>query len=131
MDAIFDPRRTLNHKLRALARTGRHGDFLMRAASDELAERLSTVSRRFERGTVLHGVIETATEAVQATGKVDKVERVEADTRLLVPQAGTVSPVDHLNLDADSIDLAISLYALGEVDDIPGALVQILSLIHI
>ncbi|MET0168766.1 MAG: methyltransferase domain-containing protein [Aliihoeflea sp.] len=97
----------------------------MRAASDELAERLSTVSRRFERGTVLHGVIETATEAVQATGKVDKVERVEADTRLLVPQAGTVSPVDHLDLDADSIDLAISLYALGEVDDIPGALVQI------
>ncbi|MCO6392549.1 methyltransferase domain-containing protein [Aliihoeflea aestuarii] len=125
MDAIFDPRRVLNHKLRALAQTGRHGDFLMRAAAAELGERLSTVSRRFERGTVLHGVIETATEALEATGKVDRIERVEADKRLLGTEAGTISPVDHLDLDAESFDLAISLYALGEVDDIPGALVQI------
>lgn len=125
MDAIFDSRRALGHKLRALARTGRHGDFLMRAAAGEMAERLSTVSRRFERGIVLHGVIEAAAQATAATGKVDRLERIEADPSLLGSAAGAVSPADHLNLEPESIDLAISLYALGEIDDIPGALIQI------
>ncbi|MHB2267867.1 methyltransferase domain-containing protein [Aliihoeflea sp. PC F10.4] len=125
MDAIFDSRRARDHKLRALARTGLHGDFLMRAAAGEMAERLSTVSRRFETGVVLHGVIDAGAQAATASGKVDRVERVEANQRLLGSTPGTISPVDHLNLDPESIDLAISLYALGEVDDVPGALVQI------
>lgn len=130
MDAIFDQTRALRHKLRALAQTGRHGDFLMRAAAAELGERLSTVSRDFDRALALHGVVGEAAMAVAATGKAGDIERVEAASFLLEGGAGSVSPVDHLALPPQSADLAVSLYALGEVDDVPGALIQIRRLLR-
>jgi SAM-dependent methyltransferase len=125
MDAIFDSRRALRNKLRALENYGRHGDFLMQAAADEMAERLLTVNRTFEQGVVLHGVIDAAAKAASATGKVTCLARVEADARLLPDGTGTVSPTDHLDLEPESTDLAISLHALDEVNDVPGTLVQI------
>jgi len=125
MDAIFDQNRALGHKKRALAQTGRHGDFLMRAASAELTERLSTVSRDFDQAVVLHGVIDEAARAVALTGKAGAIRRIEADPALLEGMSGEVSPVDHLATRPESADLAVSLYALGEVDDVPGTLVQI------
>jgi len=130
MDAIFDQTRALRHKMRALAQTGRHGDFLMRAAAEELADRLSTVSRTFDRALALHGVVGETALAVAATGKAACIERVEAHDVLLEGGAGIVSPVDHLALPPHSADLAVSLYALGEVDDVPGALIQIRRLLR-
>lgn len=130
MDAIFDQNRALGHKMRALAQTGRHGDFLMRAASIELAERLSTVNRDFDRALVLHGIVDDAARAVAATGKASSIERVEADAALFGDESGTILPVDRLALPPDSADLAVSLYALGEVDDVPGTLVQIRRLLR-
>jgi SAM-dependent methyltransferase len=130
MDAIFDQNRTIGHKKRALAQTGRHGDFLMRAASAELAERLATVSRDFAQAVVLHGVIDEAARAIASTGKAGAIERVEADINLLDAMPGRVSPVDHLALPPESADLAVSLYALGEVDDVPGTLIQIRRLLR-
>ncbi|MCO6387200.1 methyltransferase domain-containing protein [Aliihoeflea sp. 40Bstr573] len=130
MDAIFDQTRALAHKMRALAQTGRHGDFLMRAASAELAERLSTVSRDFDRAIVLHGFVDEAARAVALTGKAGSIERVEANSALLDGAPGAVSPVDHLALPPESADLAVSLYALGEVDDVPGTLIQIRRLLR-
>lgn len=130
MDAIFDQTRALGHKMRALAQTGRHGDFLMRAASAELAERLSTVSRDFDRAVVLHGFVDEAARAVALTEKAGSIERVEANSALLDGAPGSVSPVDHLALAPESADLAVSLYALGEVDDVPGTLIQIRRLLR-
>lgn len=130
MDAIFDQNRALGHKKRALAQTGRHGDFLMRAAALELAERLSTVSRDFGCAVVLHGIVDEAARAVAATGKAGSIERIEADAALFGNGSGTVLPVDRLALPPESADLAVSLYALGEVDDVPGTLVQIRRLLR-
>ncbi len=125
MDAIFDQSRALKHKLRALSQTGRHGDFLMRAAADDLADRLATVSRRFERAYILHGIVDAAAKAATGSGKIGLAERVEAVSSLLGSEGGHVSPSDPLDLTAESADLAVALYSLGDVNDLPGALVQI------
>lgn len=130
MDAIFDQNRALRHKKRALAQSGRHGDFLMRGAAEELAGRLLAVSRDFERVVVLHGVVDEAARAIASTGKAGDIERIEADPALLGGASGKVRPVDHLDLPAESADLAVSLYALGEVDDVPGTLIQIRRLLR-
>ena len=60
-----------------------------------------------------------------ASGKVDEVIRIEADAAFLGGGPGLVAAPEHLPLDPGSIDLAVSLLALHEANDIPGMLVQI------
>ena len=51
--------------------------------------------------------------------------RVEADAALLGGEAGLVGSLDHIPLEPESIDLAVSLLSLHEANDIPGMLIQI------
>ncbi len=51
--------------------------------------------------------------------------RVEADAALLGGEAGLVGSLDHIPLEPESIDLAVSLLSLHEANDIPGTLIQI------
>jgi SAM-dependent methyltransferase len=96
-------------KTRARARAARlAGDrFLDTAAAEGLAERLSAVTRRFARGlwigdSVPEAIRPFATDWVTADFDADEVLRAEP-----------------------SFDLAVSLFSLQWINDLPGALVQI------
>ena len=60
-----------------------------------------------------------------ASPKVGKVTRVEADPAFLDGEQGVIASRDALGLAPESLDLAVSLLALHEADDLPGQLVQI------
>jgi SAM-dependent methyltransferase len=113
MDPIFD-----HESLAANRRRARHiGDegaaFLMNRAAEDLADRLSTVGRQFACAAILPPAGDAAAAVLGSSGKVaDIVEPEDAQPEVLA-------------LDAESIDLAISLYGLHAMNDVPGMLVQI------
>lgn len=125
MQPIFDQDLMTARKLRALAEAVPGAGFLMDRASEDLAERLGAVERRFEHAAALFCVTPAARAALLATGKVDAVTRAEADAALLSGEDGLVSPSDHVPFAPESIDLAVSLLSLHEANDIPGMLIQI------
>ncbi len=92
---------------------------------DDLSERLSTVGRRFEKGATVFCTTAAAAAALLASGKVENVQRIEAHPAFLAGKAGCVAEYDRLPLQAESVDLVVSLLALQEMNDVPGALIQI------
>ena len=100
-------------------------DFLMHRAAEDLDERLSTVNRRFEKAAAFFCVVGSASDIVRQSGKAAEIVRVEADERLLGGADGLVAMPETVPLPPASIDLAISLLSLQEMNDVPGMLVQI------
>jgi SAM-dependent methyltransferase len=126
MEPIFDTKLTLARKLRALAAGDEGAGFLMRRAAEDLGDRLATVERRFPRAAALFCITPDAADAVAASGKAEHVLRVEGDRCLLSSShEGHVAQGETLPLEPDSIDLAVSLLTLHEVNDLPGLLFQI------
>lgn len=81
--------------------------FLYAAATEGLVDRLSAVTRRFEHGLWLGDAVPEALRGLAArwsTGRFDAMERLDA-------------PGGH--------DLAVSLYSLQAINDLPGALAQL------
>jgi SAM-dependent methyltransferase len=122
---IFDSELLVRRKRRALKASVPGASFLLDRAAEDLGERLATVERRFERATALFSMTRAAGDAVLASGKAGTVLRVEADETLLGGDAGRVGSLGRIPLEAESIDLAVSLLSLHEANDIPGALIQI------
>ncbi len=124
MQHLFDTDLSLQRKLRA-ARSGASGaDFLMRRAAEDLADRLDAVDRHFETGACLFSHSADAAEVLARSEKVSNVVRLERDLAL----PGTVdlaSSAETLPPGLEGLDLAISLYALHEMNDVPGMLIQI------
>ncbi|MCA0278656.1 MAG: methyltransferase domain-containing protein [Proteobacteria bacterium] len=125
MQAIFDTSLVIAHRRRALAHPVASADFLVARAAEDLADRLATVERKFERGAAIFGVSPAATAVLAASGKVANVQRVEADAAFLGGGPGVISDPETIALEPASIDLAVSLLALQETNDIPGQLIQI------
>lgn len=125
MQAIFDASLVIAHRRRALAHPVAGADFLVARAAEDLADRLATVERKFERGAAIFGVSPAATAVLAASGKVADVQRVEADAAFLGGGPGVISDPETIALEPASIDLAVSLLALQEANDIPGQLIQI------
>ncbi|WP_040585260.1 methyltransferase domain-containing protein [Allomesorhizobium alhagi] len=125
MQKLFDTELSIARKRRALAQAVPGADFLMERAAEDLGERLSAVERRFTKAVALYCVTPAARDAVLATGKAEEVIQIEADAAFLADSPGFVAEPEHLPLEAGSIDLAVSLLALQEANDIPGMLVQI------
>jgi SAM-dependent methyltransferase len=125
LEQIFDEALILERKRHAFAKADRDAAFLIDRAADDLSERLATVERRFERAVAAFCVTPAAAEALRASGKVGEVIRVEADPAFLNGETGKTAAVDHLPLDPESVDLAVSLLALQDANDIPGMLIQI------
>ncbi|MBA3449334.1 MAG: methyltransferase domain-containing protein, partial [Pseudaminobacter sp.] len=125
MQPIFDTGLLIARKRRALAQVEAGSDFLMERAATDLADRLGVVERRFEKAAALYCVTPAARDAVLASGKASEVLRIEADPAFLRGDPGIVAEPEHLPLEAGSIDLAVSLLALQEANDIPGTLAQI------
>lgn len=109
----------------AAAEPAAGADFLMRRAADDLGERLSAVERRFEKAAALFSATAAAREALLSSGKVGEAMRVEADAALLAAGEGIAAAPETVPFEPESLDLAVSLYALQDANDVPGMLVQI------
>ena len=124
MEQLIDSKAVVDRKRRALRNRVNGADFLMRDAAQELADRLSAVERRFPRAAVLLTPAGLAADALRATGKIDEVVEVAAH-RDLLDGPGTVAEGDRLPLEPSSLDLAVSLLSMQELNDIPGFLIQV------
>lgn len=125
MEQVFDLNLLAQRKVRALAQHGLKADFLIARAAEDLADRLSTVERRFSKAAVVFSGTSHASQALMASGKVEHVVRVETCRDFLDGQQGIVAAAETLPLDPESIDLAVSLLSLHEANDVPGLLLQI------
>jgi SAM-dependent methyltransferase len=124
MDAIFDTDLLRLRRLRALRQAAAGADFLMRHVCEDLVLRLSAVERRFPLAADLFSGSALPSAALAESGKVDEVLRVETAPELLGQAAGKVAAAELVPLEPASLDLAMSLLALHEVNDLPGLLVQ-------
>lgn len=111
---IFD-RDTIGRRLRR--RPADRDDFVLRLVLDDLAERLSTISRSVERALILApDASELPAHGTTATGPFD-FERLST-------LGGTVD-AEALELPRQDYDLIVSLFDLQIVDDVPGFLARI------
>lgn len=125
MQPIFDAKLVIERRRRAFLRAVPGADFLLARAAVDLAERLDAVERRFQRAAALFCVTPVAEAVLKASGKANEIVRVEADAAFLGGEGGVVSDPETIALEPQSIDLAVSLLALQEANDIPGQLIQI------
>ena len=116
---------------RRLTRAHRGGEpratFLLQLVVGDLAERLGAVERRFPVAVAHGGQTDGLADALSASGKADRVFRLEQTAAALEPSQtpGAVGDEESLPLGAGSIDLFVSTLALQWTNDLPGALVQI------
>ncbi|TPW30059.1 SAM-dependent methyltransferase [Martelella alba] len=126
MDEIFDTALVAERRRKAVQSAVPGADFLLKIAADELAERLAVVERHFERGVELHGVTGLAARTALESGKVDAIERVEADKAF--SQTGEtirVAALEWPELPPQSVNLLLSPLALHLTNDTPGMFIQI------
>jgi SAM-dependent methyltransferase len=125
LQPLFDTVLLIKRRRRALARAIPGADFLLARAAEELGERLAGVERQFHNAVSVFCVTAAASEAVLASGRAEKVQRIEADQAFLAGAPGIVAEPETLPLEPASMDLAVSLLALQDANDIPGMLAQI------
>jgi len=123
LEPIIDSDLATRRKLRAAARQEAGADFLLVRAAEDLEDRLATVTRRFPDAATLFSPGSAAAKALLASGKVERVSEIAAHPALSGPGA-LEAPAEVLPLEPASLDLAVSLMALHEANDLPGLLVQ-------
>ena len=123
MDIIIDPDLARTRRLRAAERFDPKFAFLGEIAAEELALRLSAVERRFEDAVVLHGANGDAARAALATGKIDRLTRMDLSPAFSPDRLS--ESFEDVPLEAGSINLAIAPLYLHLVNDLPGVLIQI------
>ena len=126
--AVFDRAALRAHRDRAAPGFEGGGDFLLRAVSERLGERLGDVKRRFTRVLDLGCHTGQLGPLLRARGPLDL--HVEADlSHAMVRRASgphrLVADEERLPLRPASLDLVVSALGLHWVDDLPGALIQI------
>lgn len=124
MEALFDTDLIVARKKRAKQHADDGAAFLMQRAAEDLAERLSTVDRRFAKAAAIFCLTPHAADTLRKSGKVDAVNRVEADP-VLLDGDGLVAAPETVPLEPQSLDLAVSLLTLHETNDTPGMLALI------
>lgn len=113
MRAIIDQKQRTANQARAARLTVAGADFLLVRALDELVDRIAVTTRTFDRALAIGPHADRIAKTLAATGKTASVDQAvfDGDETLDVPEAGA--------------DLAVSLLDLHEMNDVPGALVQI------
>lgn len=126
MEPLIDRAKTIWNKRRAAMSPDPGAGFLMARALEDLEDRLAAVQRNFADGAALHCGVEDGARLLRAPAKVDNVLRVEDAGLAASPGKDVIAAENEtLPLAAESLDLAVSLYALHEINDVPGMLVQI------
>ncbi len=121
---IFD-RHLLRVRRSRAAALGR-STFLIERVAEDLADRLTTVLRRFEWALDLGTPTDALRRALAASGKVENI--IAADVLAgAAAGAGLVVAAEEelLPFRDGSLDLVVSALALQFVNDLPGALVQV------
>ncbi len=125
MEHLFDS--ALIHRNREQAARNAKADagFLLDIVATELAERLAVVERRFEQAVELHGMDGRTAKACFETGRIAHIHRVETSDTFAQPgETITPSPIEHLPLSEQSVNLLLSPMALHLANDMPGLLIQ-------
>jgi len=125
LQPIIDTALAQSRKLRALAKPAAGADFLMRRAAEDLSDRLSSIARRFPAAATVFSPGGAAAEVLALSGKTDTIIELTADVALAGTSNTMVAAAETIPLPPGSLDLAVSLYALHEANDIPGVLIQI------
>ena len=122
---IFDRRLLRARKAKAAGGMPR-AEFLLEHAADDLAERLSLISRRFGLGLDLGAHGRMLSDRLLQTGKIGRMLR-GPPVAALAAGSGDVVICDEelLPFASASLDLVVSALTLQLVNDLPGALAQI------
>ena len=122
---IFD--RALQRRRLARAVAAGAADFLLAWTVEELCERLATVKRRFSMIADVGTSLPQLAQALSASDKEALVIRLApvAATLGAAPVLALVGDEETLPFRPESFDLAVSALALHQVNDLPGALIQI------
>jgi SAM-dependent methyltransferase len=118
---IFDRRLLRERRRRAIALVP--ADFLLARVADDLAERLSTVLRRFDFAADLGTPGDHVRRALATSGNVGTV--VGVDPLASSSSAAIIADEEALPFRDGSLDLVVSALALHFVNDLPGTLIQI------
>ena len=126
MEPIFDTELAETNRLNAF-KTARPGaDFLLNIAAEEIADRLAVVERQFSDAAELYGTTGASARAVMATGKVDRIYRVETAADFGAPAEDLrVAPLEFPGLEDQSLNLVVSPLALHLTNDTPGFFIQV------
>jgi SAM-dependent methyltransferase len=111
---IIDRELIAGYRRRALARARGGEDFLLTHAMTDMAERLCVVERTFERGALIAPLAERAGDLLMAGDKIKHITLLDTVS----------SPVETLPLEPGGFELILSVLALQETNDVPGALIQ-------
>lgn len=126
MERLFDDRLIAANRRRALSAMTEGADFLLEIAAGEIADRLSLVERRFEDAVELHGATGLTARATLATGKIDRLERIEVAPDLTSgAESVREAAWETVPLEPQSVNLVLSPLSLHLTNDTPGVLVQI------
>ncbi|MHA1549080.1 MAG: methyltransferase domain-containing protein [Alphaproteobacteria bacterium] len=119
---LFDQQLRLTRRRRAARIATRGADFLLRAAADDMVDRLAVVQRHFDLTVDIGAATSYLAERLADTGRAGRVIRLDA-----LPDAlpDVVASDAALPLANGSADLVVSALALQFCDDLPGALAQI------
>jgi SAM-dependent methyltransferase len=120
---LFD-RHLLRARRRRAERLGM-SDFLIERVADDIADRLSTVLRRFDLAVDLGTPGDRVRQALASTGKVGAVITTSPIAPVLANSLTVVADEEALPFRDQSLDLVVSALSLQFVNDLPGALVQI------
>jgi SAM-dependent methyltransferase len=119
--ALIDARRR-----RALRRPSEGADFLLRAAADDLVERLAAVKRGFAVAVDLATPLPLLRDRLAADGPIERIVRLDRLAETLDGARPTVvGDPEFLPFAPESLDLVVSALALQWISDLPGALAQI------
>jgi SAM-dependent methyltransferase len=126
MEPIVDRELATWRKKRAANVRKAGAGFLLARALDELEERLSAVKRDFTSAAAIHCGWPEAVRFLATGGHARDVLRIE-DPALLDAEGGAAlaAPGETVPVEPARLDLAVSLYALHEMNDVPGMLIQI------
>lgn len=125
MQLVFDPELVERNRARAARIADRGAGFLLDLAAEELADRLSAVERRFADGVELHGMTGVAAAGVMATGKVDRITRLETTDQFGTgPGDFRAVPLERLSLEPESVNLVLSPLSAHLTNDTPGLFIQ-------
>jgi len=121
MDILIDAELAVARRRRAAGHFDPKAAFLMDIVAEEIATRLGAVERQFERGAVLFGGTGAVAEAALATGKIGRIDTVDA----LDGAALEAASLEDVPLEADSYNLVLAPLFLHLVNDLPGSLIRI------
>jgi SAM-dependent methyltransferase len=120
---VFD--RALLRRRRRRARALGAATFLLDRTAEDLDERLSAVTRRFERAVDLGTPTDAVRRALASNPAVGTL--ISAGREMTAGAAGAqvIADEEALPFAAGALDLVVSALALQSVNDLPGVLVQI------